>query len=193
MTYRGDAVPMFQDAASFHLGLVSDLTGYGPFAAQAAGSLYDLPAQGINWVRGKIGARQAWDNNARNMNSIAAGAAYGEGYVPGPNPFNPGGQLSMAPDISPEQTGYGAGAGSMQLYNPGGVPQSLDPSLFNSGNERNQESRTRLPSGATSTTQQDAGDAAAPIPYALLGSAIANAMIAYGLGPVLAPLSNVGR
>ena len=30
ITYGGDSVPMFQDAASFHLGFVSDLTGYGP-------------------------------------------------------------------------------------------------------------------------------------------------------------------
>ncbi len=195
MTYAGDSVPMFQDATSFHLGFVSDRTGYGPLAAQGAGSAYDLLAQGRNWALGNIGARQAWDNNARNMHSIAAGATYSRGYLPGPNPFNPGGQLSTAPDISSEQPGYGAGDGSIQLHNPSGVPQSLDPSLFNSGNERNQESpyRTGLPSGAVSTTQQEAGDAAPPIPYALLGSAIANALIAYGLGPVSMPLSNAGR
>ncbi len=95
MTYAGASVPMFQDAASFHLGLVSELTGYGPTAAQVAGSLYDLPAQGANWVNGKLSFRQAWDNNARNMNSIAAGADFSRSYVPAPNPFDPGGALEQ--------------------------------------------------------------------------------------------------
>src|SRR5271166_4308009 len=49
MTYDGPHVPMFQDAASFHLGFVSHLTGYGQRMAQAAGSVYDLVRQGINW------------------------------------------------------------------------------------------------------------------------------------------------
>jgi len=93
MTYHGDSVPMFQDAASFHLGFVSDLTGYGPTAAQVGGSAYDFLAQPINWWNGKITLRQAWDNNARNMHSVAAGADFGDSYVPGPNPFNPGGAL----------------------------------------------------------------------------------------------------
>lgn len=86
---NGTHVPMFQDAASFHLGFVAALTGYGPSAAQIGGSLYDALAQGMNLAKGKIALGQAWDNNARNMNTIAAGAGYAEGYVPGPNPSNP--------------------------------------------------------------------------------------------------------
>ena len=93
MTNAGASVPMFQDAASFHLGFVSDLTGYGPTVAQAAGSVYDLYAQSENWWNGKVTVRQAWDNNARNMNSISGGVGFAKGYVPGPNAFNPGGQL----------------------------------------------------------------------------------------------------
>jgi len=38
MTYGGDSVPMFQDAASFHLGFVADRTAYGPTLAQIGGS-----------------------------------------------------------------------------------------------------------------------------------------------------------
>ena len=95
MTYNGDYVPMFQDAASFHLGLVSQLTGYGPTLAQLGGSAYDLGAQGINWFKGRIAPEKAWDNNARNMNSITGGADFANGYVPGPNPFNPGGLLEQ--------------------------------------------------------------------------------------------------
>ena len=94
-TYHGDSVPMFQDAASFHLGLVSDLTGYGPTSAQVGGSAYDLGAQGLNWAFGNIAARKAWNNNARNMNSISGGADFANGYAPDPNPFNPGGLLEQ--------------------------------------------------------------------------------------------------
>jgi hypothetical protein len=95
MTYDGDYVPMFQDATSFHLGLVSALTGYGPTSAQIAGSLYDLPAQGKNWFLGNVTLKQAWDNNIRNMHSIAAGDAFANSYAPGPNAFNPGGLLEQ--------------------------------------------------------------------------------------------------
>ncbi len=91
----GTHVPMFQDAASFHLGLVSALTGFGPTAAQIVGSAYDLKAQAPNWWNGKITAGQAWDNNMRNMNTVAAGADYASGYVPGPNPSNPYGALDQ--------------------------------------------------------------------------------------------------
>jgi hypothetical protein len=90
MTYGGDSVPMFQDAASFHLGFVAHRAGYGPTLAQIGGSAYDLFAQPQNWWDGKITLRQAWDNNIRNMNSIAAGDTFANSYVPGPNPFNPG-------------------------------------------------------------------------------------------------------
>ncbi len=85
---------MFQDAASFHLGLVSELTGFGPTAAQIAGSVYDAYAQSKNWAKAKITLGQAWDNNARNMNSIAAGAAYARSEMPGTNAVVPG----RAPD-----------------------------------------------------------------------------------------------
>ncbi len=95
MTYAGDSVPMFQDAASFHLGFVADRTGYGPTLAQIAGSAYDLPAQGINWMLDNITPRQAWDNNARNMDTIAGGADFAKSYTPGPNPFNPGGTIEQ--------------------------------------------------------------------------------------------------
>jgi hypothetical protein len=95
MTYGGDYVPMFQDAASFHLGFIADRTGYGPTLAQIGGGAYDLGAQGVNWAFGNITARKAWDNNARNMNSIAGGADLANSYVPGPNPFNPGGMLEQ--------------------------------------------------------------------------------------------------
>jgi len=95
MTYAGASVPMFQDAASFHLGFVADRTGYGPTLAQIGGSAYDLGAQGINWAFGNITARKAWDNNARNMHSIAGGTDFANSYVPGPNAFNPGGLLEQ--------------------------------------------------------------------------------------------------
>jgi hypothetical protein len=89
MTYAGSSVPMFQDAASFHLGFVAHRAGYGPTLAQLGGSAYDLYAQPQNWWDGKITLRQAWDNNIRNMHSIAGGDAFANSYVP-PNPFNPG-------------------------------------------------------------------------------------------------------
>ena len=90
------SVPMFQDAASFHLsGFVSDLTEYGPTAAQLGGSAYDLFAQGKNWWNNKITLRQAWDNNIRNMHSIAAGDTFANSYEPSPNAFNPGGLLEQ--------------------------------------------------------------------------------------------------
>jgi hypothetical protein len=95
MTYGGAYVPMFQDAASFHLGLVSELTGYGPTSARIGGSAYDLGAQGLNWAFGNITAQKAWDNNARNMNSISNGADFANSYAPGPNAFNPGGVLEQ--------------------------------------------------------------------------------------------------
>jgi hypothetical protein len=96
MTYHGDSVPMFQDAASFHLGLVSELTGCGPTSAQIGGSAYDLGAQGPNWAFGNIAAQKAWNNNARNMNSISGGADFANSYAPDPNPpFNPGGLLEQ--------------------------------------------------------------------------------------------------
>jgi len=53
----------------------------------------DLLAQSPNWWNDKITLRQAWDNNIRNMHSVAAGADSGDSYVPGPNPFNPDGLL----------------------------------------------------------------------------------------------------
>ena len=95
MTYGGDSVPMFQDAASFHLGFVADRTAYGPTLAQIGGSAYDLLAQSPNWWNDKITLRQAWDNNIRNMHSIAAGDTFANSYVPGPNVFNPGGVLEQ--------------------------------------------------------------------------------------------------
>ena len=96
MTYGGFSVPMFQDAASYHLGFVSHRAGYGRTLAQLGGSAYDLLAQPENWVSGSITLRQALDNNARNMNSISGGADFANGYVPGPNAFNPGGLLEQA-------------------------------------------------------------------------------------------------
>lgn len=48
MTYAGSSVPMFQSAASFHLGMVAQLTGYGPVPAQFVGSLY--PARDDCWL-----------------------------------------------------------------------------------------------------------------------------------------------
>ncbi len=95
VTRNGTHVPMFQDAASFHLGFVSALTGFGPTLAKIGGSGLDLPAQGLNWAQGNITLGQAWDNNTRNMNSIAAGADYAGSYVPGPNPSNPHGALDQ--------------------------------------------------------------------------------------------------
>ena len=88
-TRDGIHVPMFQDAASFHSDSSPISPGTAQLCAQIGGSAYDLLAQGINWVKGKITLGQAWDNNARNMNSIAAGVGYAGGYVPGPNPSNP--------------------------------------------------------------------------------------------------------
>ena len=107
MTYDGDYVPMFQDAASFHLGFVSGLTGYGPTAAQIGGSAYDLYAQSKKWWNGKITLRQAWDNNARNMHSVAAGADFGNSYIPGPNPFNPAACWSRDTSRNPMLTWIG--------------------------------------------------------------------------------------
>jgi hypothetical protein len=91
MTYAGSSVPMFQDAASFHLGFVAHHAGYGRTLAQLGGSAYDLGAQGLNWMSGSpITHEKAWDNNSRDMNSISGGADFANSYVPGPNPFNPG-------------------------------------------------------------------------------------------------------
>ena len=39
MTFNGKPVPMFQDAASFHLGVVAQLTGYGSALAEIGGSV----------------------------------------------------------------------------------------------------------------------------------------------------------
>jgi hypothetical protein len=114
----GTHVPMFQDAASFHLGLVSALTGFGPAAAQIAGSAYDFKAQVPNWWNGKIAAGQAWDNNMRNMNTIAAGADYAGGYVPGPNPSNPNGALDRDYIDRPQPAALGQNALNSFL-NPG--------------------------------------------------------------------------
>ncbi len=118
VTRNGDHVPMFQDAASFHLGFISALSGYGPTLAQIGGSGLDLPAQGLNWAHGNITLRQAWDNNARNMNSIAAGADYAGGYVPGPNPSNPYGALDQDFIDQPQPAALGQNALNSFL-NPG--------------------------------------------------------------------------
>jgi len=95
MTYGGDSVSMFQDAASFHLGFVAHRAGYGRTLGQIGGSAYDLFAQPKNWWNDKITLRQAWDNNIRNMHSIAAGDAFANSYIPGGIPFNPGGMLEQ--------------------------------------------------------------------------------------------------
>jgi hypothetical protein len=55
-----------------------------------------------NWWDGKITLRQAWDNNIRNMHSIAGGDAFANSYVPGPNAFNPGGVLDI-PQVDANQ------------------------------------------------------------------------------------------
>lgn len=72
MTYGGSDVPMFQDAASFHLGMVAQLSGYGAAAAQIGGSIYDIGAQ----IMSPLSGPALWANNFRNMNSIGGGATY---------------------------------------------------------------------------------------------------------------------
>ncbi|MGE8162801.1 putative Ig domain-containing protein [Paraburkholderia sp. NPDC080076] len=72
ITYAGSSVPMFQDAASFHLGLVAEISGQGELPAQFFGSVYEITAQ----IRSPLSSLGVWDNNSRNMNSIAGGANY---------------------------------------------------------------------------------------------------------------------
>jgi VCBS repeat-containing protein len=71
MTNSGQSVPMFQDAASYSLGIISQLTGYGATAAQIGGSIL-----AVRLVASPLGISGTWNNNLRNMNSISAGAAY---------------------------------------------------------------------------------------------------------------------
>jgi len=72
MVYGGTQVPMFQDAASFELGIVAQQAGYGALLAQAGGTSYAVAAL---WnVNETIGDKI--DNNARNMGSIDAGAEF---------------------------------------------------------------------------------------------------------------------
>lgn len=69
MTHGGNFVPMFQDAASFHLGIVAQLTGYGASLAEIGGSAV------------AIFSRSSSSNNDRNMHSIAFGAAYIQSHI----------------------------------------------------------------------------------------------------------------
>ncbi|MHB1676988.1 MAG: hypothetical protein ACYCSS_05550 [Sulfuriferula sp.] len=88
MTFAGVQVPMFQDAASFHLGIVAQLTGYGSALAEIGGSLVDIPSQsyligkhyieefvslfGTAEIDAALTVPQACKNNERNRESIAA-------------------------------------------------------------------------------------------------------------------------
>lgn len=74
MTVHGSYVPMFQDAASFHLGVVSELTGYGALDAQIGGSLYEIPAQ----ITSSLSMSTLANNTMRNNNSITGGAQFVE-------------------------------------------------------------------------------------------------------------------
>lgn len=69
MTQGGKFVPMFQDVASFHLGIVAELSGYGASLAEIGGSAVE------------IFSRTSSSNNDRNMHSIAAGAAYIQSHI----------------------------------------------------------------------------------------------------------------
>lgn len=69
MTFSGNFIPMFQDAASFHLGIVAQLTGYGASLAEIGGSAVE------------IFSRSSSSNNDRNMHSIAFGAAYIQSHI----------------------------------------------------------------------------------------------------------------
>ena len=74
-------VGMFQDAASFHLGVVSQIASdnylVSPLLATWVGDyLLGGFSQSINWVLGRVTAEGGIDNILRNENSIKFGADY---------------------------------------------------------------------------------------------------------------------
>ena len=88
---------MFQDAASFHLGMVAQLTGYGATLAEDGGSAFEFISRAWDEVRRYysefknhfIPTEIPWlpalsmsdSNNDRNMHSIAAGATYIQSHI----------------------------------------------------------------------------------------------------------------
>ena len=98
-THGGKFVPMFQDAASFHLGIVAQLSGYGANLAENAGSVVEFfskspdlwsSMQSSLWSNDTLDKSvdklfkkfgQDVENNERNRHSITEGAAYIQSHI----------------------------------------------------------------------------------------------------------------
>ena len=97
MTLGRKPVPMFQDAASFHLGIVAQLTEYGPTLAEDGGTVVEILSQGktklIHYAEEfsniftptTVEAALSWSNeksnNERNKHSIEGGAEYIQKHI----------------------------------------------------------------------------------------------------------------